>query len=416
MKRPALLLGWIPRIIVPVARSLHRHGVPVDVVSFVGYPRMPSRSIREFRNVPRPDVDRKEFVHQLRDFITRGGHDLLIATDDCMLTAVTEHYHDLADLLQVACPPPAITRLVLNKSATLDIAERCGIKVPRSEVVSSSSQLLSLVDKFPFPWVVKPAQKETRMEEVKSWTLMTADDVAASFPNGSAFEPPMLVQEYCAGKGVGVEILLHRGQFIAGFQHRRLKELPYTGGYSVTAIAEPLNQSLLKSSLTLLKALQWDGIAMVEYKINPDGRAVLMEINGRYWGTISLPISAGLDFPWYHWQLAHGKGVEIPKNYAVGMKWRWTVGYLARLYTLLGQAPHSASAREILRANFRGLVTDFKPSVHDATLTLSDPMPSLITFLRAVRYFSIHTVTRAFRWPVIHRHSRSESALTTSRV
>ena len=52
---------------------------------------------------------------------------------------------------------------------------------------------------------------------------------------------------------------------------------------------------------------------MVEFKVNPnDGSAVLMEVNGRYWGTISLPIFAGMDFPWYHWQVAHGERPEIP--------------------------------------------------------------------------------------------------------
>src|SRR5262249_44329675 len=140
----------------------------------------------------------------------------------------------------------------------------------------------------------------------------------------------------------------HQGKCIAVFQHRRLKELPHTGGFSVTAVAEAVNDNLLQSSLALLDALRWHGIAMVEYKVDADGRAVLMEVNGRYWGTISLPILAGLDFPLYHWQLVHGERPAIPERYAVGTRWRWTAGYLGRLYFLLAKARSSASAREIL--------------------------------------------------------------------
>src|SRR5215469_5303154 len=219
----------------------------------------------------------------------------------------------------------------------------------------------------------------------------------------------MLVQEFCAGTGVGVEILLHRGECIAAFQHRRLKELPYTGGVSVTAVAEHLDEALLESSLTLLRTLQWDGVAMVEYKVDSAGRAVLMEVNGRYWGTIALPVFAGVDFPLYHWQLLHGRHVEAPKTYAEGIKWRWTVGYLDRLYILCAQACHSSIARRALGESLGNVFVDFGPSVRDATFEFSDPLASLIPFLRAMWYFASHTAARAWRGPARLWQSRGKS-------
>jgi predicted ATP-grasp superfamily ATP-dependent carboligase len=396
VRRPVLLLGFAPRIIVPIARSLRRHGVPVDVASFRGSPGVFSSAINECRSLPRPDLDRKEFVRQLRRFIVERGHDMLIPTDDWMLTAVVEHYDDLADLLHVGCPPSAVTRLVLDKTATLEIAQGCGIRVPRTAVVSSSSQLRDRVGDFPFPWIVKPAQRETRTEEVKTSILTTADEVARKFPMGREFLPPMLVQQYCTGAGVGVEILLHHGRCMAVFQHRRLKELPYTGGFSVTAVAEAVDESLMQSSLALLHALRWNGVAMVEYKVDSDGNAVLMEVNGRYWGTIGLPIFAGLDFPLYHWQLVHGEGPEIPASYAVGAKWRWTAGYVGRLYFLLIKTRHSAEAREVLRTDIRQLREDFSPCVPDALLRSSDPMPSFVEFLQTIRYYAGYSARRVY--------------------
>jgi len=236
--------------------------------------------------------------------------------------------------------------------------------------------------------------------------LLTADDVVARFLRAREFAPPMLLQEYCAGAGVGIEMLLHHGECLAAFQHRRIKEFPYTGGISVTAIAEAVNQKLLDSSLALLRALRWEGVAMVEYKVNPDGRAVFMEVNGRYWGTISLPIAAGIDFPLYQWQLLHGERPEIPKSYSIGTKWRFTMGYLTRLYSLLGQGRHSAYARQLLRQNLGEMLGDFSLSVSDATFKLSDPMPSVVAFLTHMRYFASNTVKavlppRFFRQPQV---------------
>jgi hypothetical protein len=57
VSRAVLILGSIPRIVIPIARSLHRHGVPVDFASFPSTPRIPSRAISESRTVTRNQVE-----------------------------------------------------------------------------------------------------------------------------------------------------------------------------------------------------------------------------------------------------------------------------------------------------------------------------------------------------------------------
>jgi predicted ATP-grasp superfamily ATP-dependent carboligase len=345
-------------------------------------------------------------VEQLSQFIREGGHDMLIPTDDQTLTAMTEHHADFKDRLHIACPPPEITRLVLNKASTLEIAQKCGIRVPNTIVVSNSMELFGPTGSVPFPWILKPVEKETRMEETKSFTLATADEVALKFPAAQEFSPPMLLQEYCAGAGVGIEMLMHEGNCLTAFQHRRLKELPYTGGVSVTAVAECPDPALVESSLALLRALRWEGLAMVEFKVNPDGGAVLMEVNGRYWGTISLPISAGIDFPLYQWQVVHGERPEIPHTYQAGTKWRSTVGHLYRLYWLMAKARNSPAVREILLHELLHFPEEFSPSIHDATFRISDPMPSVAAFFRAMGDFIFHSICALLKSIARRRHAQ----------
>jgi predicted ATP-grasp superfamily ATP-dependent carboligase len=198
----------------------------------------------------------------------------------------------------------------------------------------------------------------------------------------------MLLQEHCAGVGVGIEMLIHEGKCVAVFQHRRLKEFPYTGGFSVTAVAERPDPALVDQSLSLLRALQWQGSAMVEFKVSPsDGTAVLMEVNGRYWGTISLPVFAGIDFPFYQWQLAHGQVPAVPEHCAVGTTWRWTAGHVARLNGLLMSTRRSPAARRELLHSLLQLPAAFGPSIRDSLFSVSDPVPSILELLRAMKFY-----------------------------
>jgi predicted ATP-grasp superfamily ATP-dependent carboligase len=385
-------------MVTNIARSLHAYRVPVDVASFRSAAPIRSRAIREFVRLPRPDLFPAEFVDQLRLYIRQRGHDMLIPADDQSAIAVAKHYEVLKDMLHIACPPPQILQLVLNKASTLETAQACGIRVPKSILVSNSARLHDLADVIPFPWILKPAEKEQQEEEFKSCKFATAEEMRKQFPTARQFTPNMLLQEYCPGVGVGVEMLIHKGECLAVFQHRRLKEWPYGGGVAVTAIAEFPDPTLVQSSLALLRALQWEGVAMVEFRVNPaDGQAILMEVNGRYWGTISLPILAGMDFPLYHWRLLHDEPMDVPSTYAIGTKWRWTLGYLYRLHNLVALARHSALARQALFDTLLHFAGEFRPSVRDAMFSLSDPMPAIVELYLATKYFSRHAWKALFK-------------------
>jgi len=387
LKSPVLLLGWIPRIVIPIARSLDAYGIPVDVADFALAPPARSQSIREFRRIPRPDQDRCGFVTQAREFIRQSGHDMVIPTDDQSLLALSTHRQDLQDLALIASPPPDTTALVLNKCSTLEIARRCGLAIPTTKLISSSEELFDLFPTFPFPWILKPARKEVWVEETKSYSFATPQEVRARFPVARKFATPMLLQEYCAGDGVGVEMLMHQGKALAIFQHRRLRELPHTGGVSVTAIAEDVDPLLAERSRAVLQALQWEGPAMVEFKIGYEsGSPVFMEVNGRYWGTIGLAIAAGIDFPLYHWQLVHGEVPVIPDAHAVGTKWVWTAGHMARLHGLLLKAAGSFRARKELLRSLAALPGELGGATCHSLLDPSDSMPALLHALQMIRF------------------------------
>src|SRR5690606_23728063 len=84
----------------------------------------------------------------------------------------------------------------------------------------------------------------------------------------------------------------------------------------------------------------WKGVAMIEYKVDEKTRKpYLMEINGRFWGSLQLAIDAGIDFPALLLRASLGD-VTIGSNpyvtnYDTNVKSRWEWGDINHLYMRL---------------------------------------------------------------------------------
>jgi len=368
-----LILGASPRISVPIARSLHLHGVPVEIASFQPEePDIRSRAVRAFHRLPARRNNPEALASALLALVSQGRFDLILPAGDPALATLANLYNELSPLLRVGCPSPFSIERVLNKSLTLETAQRCGIRVPFTCTISNSTEVEAIAPRLRFPVVVKPEKKGASAFRVFYFNALT--ELSSALKNHDWGR--VLLQEYCPGVGVGVELLMHNGECVAKFQHRRLREAPVTGGVAVLAVSEEPDPVLVQSSVALLRALEWEGPAMVEFRDEHEkGISTLMEVNGRFWGSISLPIMAGVNFPLYYWQLLHGEQPRVPTRYTVGMKWRWSPGYLERTHSIMSRSagvvgPKRSRVKELLRAP-----ADFSPLTREALWSWSDPLP-----------------------------------------
>lgn len=407
MKRPVLIVGSTPRITIPIARSLHGQGVPVEVASFSAVEPPPwSRAVSDFIRLPtfhdRRDHDRTEednrsptIVESLTELILQRRYDMLIPANDTALVLVSQHDARLRELLYVACPPPQVVQRVLDKSLTLEIARKAGIPVPSTYRVSSASELEAISSQLRFPVVAKPYHKSDEMD-FKVRYFQTYELLHQALADDDRLGSRLLLQEFAQGDGVGIEVLMHHGEPVAIFQHRRLKEVPASGGVATVAIAEPLEPMLVDQALALLRALEWEGVAMVEFRYDRGRhRSCLIEVNGRFWGTLALVVQAGVDFPWYVWQLAHGEKPVVPLNYSVGARWRWSAGYLSRWHDL-----GKDSVRKVFQhpAGLKELIPSFADlNTRDALWDTTDPMPAIGEMLRTVKDLAVSDVKGIMR-------------------
>ena len=88
----------------------------------------------------------------------------------------------------------------------------------------------------------------------------------------------------------------------------------------------------MHAAVKILEKVQWTGVAMVEFKIDREKNiAMLLEVNARFWGSLQLAISSGVDFPYLLFRLAIGEKIDIPDRYKIGLKSRWELGDLDHL-------------------------------------------------------------------------------------
>jgi predicted ATP-grasp superfamily ATP-dependent carboligase len=79
---------------------------------------------------------------------------------------------------------------------------------------------------------------------------------------------------------------------------------------------------MLAHSREIADVLGWTGPIYVEFMIAPDGEFSLIEVNGRYWGSLGLAVNSGVDFPWYHYQQLREIDVEWDHTYRTGVRQR----------------------------------------------------------------------------------------------
>ena len=329
------------RVGLNVARSLGRAGLRVLLGG--GTPASPgftSRYLCGHFVYPSPTGTPEAFVEAIVERVARWQPKVVIPAGDSSLAALSRAAHRFAGHTRLACPPFEVVRRVLDKQATFALAARLGIPTPPTTCLDPKLPLGPQLAGLRFPAILKPALKylDGERNRVKVLYCRSQAELVRRLAKLREDDPWPLVQEYVPGVGVGIGALARGGDPLALFQYRRLRDLP-PGGVSVLRVTEPLDPLLADCATRLLQGLEWDGVAMVEFRVDRQGDPVLMEVNGRFWGGLALALAAGMDFPlWLYRYMVHGD-VPSPPAYPSGVRCRWLVGEARRLNHFLHQNP-----------------------------------------------------------------------------
>ncbi|MCW9014625.1 MAG: ATP-grasp domain-containing protein [Gammaproteobacteria bacterium] len=370
-----------------ITRSLGKAGHKVVVGhhknrSLAGYSKYASSQCC----YPDPISQPNEFINFLLKFTQENNVDAIFPVTDITTIPISREKSEFEKYCKVPCADYEIIDKAANKADIINLAKSLQLDVPKSIIINSVGDLDTIrnID-LGYPLVIKPSR--SRILTDSGWILTSvtyAADERDLHQQLQCYQDeifPIILQERITGPGLGIFMCFNKGQPVAAFSHQRIREKPPSGGVSVLSKSVELDPCAYEFSTKLLSSLQWQGVAMVEYKMDEkDGRPKLMEINGRFWGSLQLAIDSGVDFPMILARTLDRDFIESIKDYQIGVKTRWLWGdvdaLLIRLIkdTKRQQLPEGADSKLLYFLKFLKL---WEKNLHYEVLRVSDLKPWL---------------------------------------
>jgi predicted ATP-grasp superfamily ATP-dependent carboligase len=344
--KSVLVLDANQRSALAVTRSLGKKGLTVytseeDAHALAGH----SRYSKAHFTYPSPRHAASSFTDALASLVEQQQIDLLLPMTE-LTTSLVLGNRNRFHRAKIPFSDSQTVASISDKCALMKMAESLGVPYPQTWYCEHAASLSCDLDDLTYPVVLKPAlswlEQDGEWRRVAVRTARNAQQVREIFTQDRVFQThPFMIQAFVEGQGQGVFALYDNGKPVTFFAHRRLREKPPSGGVSVLSESVAVDPILLKHARALLDEAKWHGVAMVEFKVNPDGTPYLMEINTRFWGSLQLAIDAGVDFPWLLAQLASDEHPSPVINYKTGRRLRWLLGDVDNLYLILRDNKYS---------------------------------------------------------------------------
>lgn len=290
---------------IPVAAVESRQVPPSSIISFHSKYVQSTHIIADSKN------EEQKFIKDLIELANGdSGKCVLIPVTLDGITAISRNVEQLQPYYSFVVPSIECIEIANDTSLLIEIAEKQGVPAPLTTTLKDGETIEDLADRIPLPAVIKYRSGELlKFKPEKRYKIVhTKEQFIKHFTEMHRIQEYPIVQEYISGDGFGVSAVFDADSNpVQVFCHRRIREYPATGGPS--CMCESIwDDTMVDYALKLLKALKWQGVAMVEFKGHLKGKFALMEINPRIWGSYPLADIAGADFTYSLYQTSLGIG------------------------------------------------------------------------------------------------------------
>src|SRR5262252_2509951 len=280
---------------VAATRSLARSGHEVWVGAETRWSKAGwSRSCSAQFRYPPPESDSGAFVAAISAEAASEPGTLVLPMTERTTLPISVHRDRIArERGRLVLPPHDVVERAFDKAETTRLARRLGIAVPRTVVVSSDVGAYDAASTLRYPVVIKPRSSHEYVGGAMRTTgapmyARDSNELVDAWVDLSRRCGAALVQEFVDGAGVGYFALMREGELRAEFAHRRIRDVRPTGSGSSLRVSIAPPPRVREAALAILRAVKWHGVAMVEFRVTPDGTPVFMEVNGRFWNSLAL--------------------------------------------------------------------------------------------------------------------------------
>lgn len=294
------LLGANNRATHTLAEVYKKENHKVCIISWHQHNIRYSKFVDQF--ILLPDVE-KDFIGFQNEFINlfTKEEDLLIPVNDIAVLICLQCESMLRGRVKIlGVNLPSVQQFAINKYVLLSLAKKCGIDYPVTKYITNLGEFEAYVGEIHYPVIAKPVSSKLLSENsVLSFQVKKYNNphTLTDFIRENINTIPIMLQQCLEeGYGIGFNFIAQNGELIDYYFHQRIHEA-WGGGessYRKTVMNDTYN--LLPKAKSLISLMGWNGVGMLEFRVS-DNKAYLMELNGRFWGSIKLGIFAGKNFP-----------------------------------------------------------------------------------------------------------------------
>ena len=313
--------GWPPVVVagafqtgIDLMRNLARRGVGASCIDCIaGHPGFKTVYGKGYL-CPNPDEQPVEWVRFMANLAPLlGGRPVLIASADQFVIAMATHAAELEKHYTFLQTSVATQSLLATKKRQYDIADTCGLPVPRTRFVESRQELLDFAAAARFPCLLKPVHFREWERFPPGHPLLnekvtladSPDELEKKYSMVESVTSQLVVQEVVEGPDTAKMVYLscygRSGERLGSCLVRQLRTTPIFFGSA--SIVEPMEDEETDQMCDrFFRRIGYSGICELELKRDSrDGRVKLIEANPRYSVTADAASYAGVDLGWLHY-------------------------------------------------------------------------------------------------------------------
>jgi predicted ATP-grasp superfamily ATP-dependent carboligase len=373
-------------------RSLGRagHWVSVAAVSGAFAVATQSRYCKAWGCYPNPVKGLESFIEAVSILIDEYEIELVVPMTDATVWPLAQS-ENLSRQARLAVPTRQAVELVTDKYRTVTLATRLGIPTPNTILVESVDELHEVVS-WAYPIVIKDRFSINWKNGMGISGGVTFaynfDDLCAKVDYRLKSINEVILQNFSPGVGIGFSCFAAGGKIFLPFQWERLREKDPRGSGSSARMSTKLEDDVERLSRSLILHSGFQGICMVEFKKDrKTGALALMEINGRPWGSLQLPIHCGIDYPRHlaEWCLGGSLPAEsLPYNENITC--RWLTADLIHLENLWEGVPDGwPEPYPNFWVSLIKVLVPWYPGMRGDHFAIDDPKPGIMDLTRWLR-------------------------------
>lgn len=289
-----------------IARNLGARGVKVRISNTRNALAMRSRYCAESYVAPGDDA-LKDFWREL--LLGPGNERLLgqviFGCNDPALEFLAEHREELRQRYLIVDQDPALQRQLLDKQATLELAEKAGVGAPKFWKINAASEVEAIRDQIQFPVMVKPinTHKFAKIFGRKLFIIQkdfseVVEKVSLAHQHGMN----VIVVEMIPGPdsllGSYNTFMDPDGHAHYHYTKRIIRRYPVNRGGACYHVSEWVPE-IAEAGQKFFKGIGFKGIGNVEFKRDlRDGRLKIIESNTRFVAAHELFVRSGAPTDW----------------------------------------------------------------------------------------------------------------------